>query len=154
MILTAARRALGAVSTIRPYASAVVEPERDAESGGALALGEGDPALTERLGERLGLIWSRVARPPDELVVVVVGRRSDVPRVAQELAARKAAGGRMLAVLVGTRAEVLPGQVGDVVGHGQRRVHAFPVVDVHEAHVGLLRLQGCLLYTSPSPRDS
>ena len=105
MILTAARRALGAVSAARPYASAVVEGERDAQGGGALALGEGDPVLTERLGERLGLIWSRVARPLDELVVVVVGRRSDVPRAAEGLAARKAAGGRMLAVLVGTRAE-------------------------------------------------
>lgn len=105
MIVTAARRALGAVSTIRPYASAVVDADRAAHHGGALALGEGDPALTERLGERLGLIWSRVARPLDELVVVVVGPRSDAHRTAEELAARKAAGGRMLAVLVGTRVE-------------------------------------------------
>lgn len=102
------RGLVSAASNARPYASAIAEADRESRTGGGLALADGDRVPTERLGELLGLVSSRVMRPREDLLLYALGPGSDPEPVADALARRKAQGGRVLAILAGSRADRQP----------------------------------------------
>lgn len=106
--MSALRRVATLAAILRPVIRAITAGDQAAAQGGALALAEGDPAVTEALGRMLGLISSRARRPDEDLLLIPVGPTADAAVFADRLAERKAAGGRAMAVLVGPRTERKP----------------------------------------------